>query len=583
MKKTFILILLALLAFGPKAWAQVNYIDASGNTATCTDYQVLDNIIAAAPNTDKTIGYENYQNWFVVQGSDVVLNGRLGYNGHLNLILCDGAKLTINNADGNAIKSLDETETITTLTIYVQEYGTGQLVTNAAIQTENITINGGVISVTSGDAGIYAPSNDIVINGGTVTASAPNGDAIVGYNVTINGGIVSATGNGGIKNGQTGNTILGYTNNTDRITATNYQNGYTASTRIKDGQYMITDNGVIVYGSLNENKRNAIAGRTLSPYAPAEWSGSGDSANDPYIIASVDDLNLLSLRTNGGGNNYSGKFFRLDEDITYTPSTTWNDASSTENNFTAIAGFNGHFDGNGHTISGLRINANDNFHDQNGLFSNLGPNAYIEDVTLSNARIAGQAQVGGIAGNVQNGATITNCHVTGTVAVHAWGHTLQNHGGVVGINYGTITDCISEVTISRNDNYAYGSEKVGGIAGTNSGTLSGNKVFNANITAADHYGAIAGLNDGGTLTNNYYRACTINDTANVTDKGCDGADVTTGDGAMSLHTITKPNDVTNSTNPTLIYGGTNYWKHGTTITLSGGLDGTPTEGWQKAY
>ena len=592
-KNKLFLILLALLAFGPKAWAQVNYIDASGNTATCTDYQVLDNIIAAAPNTDKTIGYENYQNWFVVQGSDVVLNGRLGYNGHLNLILCDGAKLTINNADGNAIQSLDsDPETITTLTIYVQEQGTGQLVATTssneynsykAIQTENLTIYGGVITATGGTNGIYAPSSDIVINGGTVTASSPNGNAIEGYNITINGGIVSATGAGGIKNGQTGITTLGYTNNTDRITATNYLLGYTASVKVKDGQYMITENGVIVYGSLNENKRNAIAGRTLSPYTPAEWSGSGDSANDPYIIASVDDLNLLSLRTNGGGNDYSGKFFKLNANIIYTPSTNWDNATSTENNFTAISGFNGHFNGNGKTISGLRIYANDNFHDQNGLFANLGPNAYIEDVTLSNARITGQAQVGGIAGNVQNGATITNCHVTGTVAVHAWGHTLQNHGGVVGINYGTITDCISEVTISRNDNYAYGSEKVGGIAGTNSGTLSGNKVFNANLTAADHYGAIAGLNDGGTFTNNYYHACTVNDAANVTNMGVNGADVTSNDGAMSIHTITKPNDVTITIEPTLVYGGTNYWKYGMTITLNGGLDDTPTDGWQKAY
>lgn len=209
MKKTFTLILLALLAFAPMAWAQINYIDANGYPATCTNYQILDDIISAAPNSDKIIGYENMDSWFVLQGSNVVLNGQLGYNGHMNLILCDGAKLTVNNTDGNAIASLDNTETITTLTIYVQEYGTGQLVTNAAIQTENITINGGVISVTSGGAGIYAPSNDIVINGGTVTASAPNGDAIVGYNVTINGGIVSATGNGGIKNGQAGKTILG--------------------------------------------------------------------------------------------------------------------------------------------------------------------------------------------------------------------------------------------------------------------------------------------------------------------------------------------------------------------------------------
>ena len=97
MKKSFILILFALLAFGQTAWAQINYIDANGDPATCTNYQILDDIISAAPNSDKTIGYEGMDNWFVLQGSNVVLNGQLGYNGHMNLILCDGAKLTINN------------------------------------------------------------------------------------------------------------------------------------------------------------------------------------------------------------------------------------------------------------------------------------------------------------------------------------------------------------------------------------------------------------------------------------------------------------------------------------------------------
>ena len=590
-----LLILFALLAFGSMAWAQnvvnVSYIDETGATQT-VNATVLDDIINADPNSDKSIGFSNLNSTFVVQGNNVVLNGQLGYNGNLNLILCDGAKLTINKTDGNAIQSLDNTETKTTLTIYVQSNGTGQLVATAsgneynsykAIQTENLTIHGGVISATGGSNGIYAPSSDIIINGGTVTAVA-DGNAIEGFNVTINGGFVSATGNGGIKNGLGGGrTTLGYTNNSDRITASSYLLGNDASSvYIKEGQYMRTNDGVIVYGWLNANKRNAIAGHTLSPYNPTEWTGHG-TLSEPYIIDSEDDLNLLSLRTNGSDNDYSGKYFKLGANITYTPSTTWNDATSTENNFTAISGFNGHFDGDGKTISGLRIFATDNYHDQNGFFSNLGPNAYIENLTISDARIAGQSQVGAIAGYVNEGAAVTNCHVTGTVAVHAWGHTLQNHGGVVGINYGTITDCISEATISRNDNYAYGSEKVGGIAGTNSGTLSGNKVFNANITAADHYGAIAGLNDGGTFTNNYYHACTVNGTANTVNIGVNGADITTSDGAMSIHTITKPNDVTINTEPTLVYGETNYWKHGATITLNGGLDDTPTDGWQKAY
>lgn len=140
------------------AWAQgYDYIAADGtlhNTYTdgIENVAVLDGIINAAPDTDKTIGYENMDNWFVVQGNNVVLNGQLGYKGDLNLILCDGAKLTVNNTGGNAIQSLDNTDAKYTLTIYVQTNRTGQLVAtasgNKAIQTENLTIHGGTISAT---------------------------------------------------------------------------------------------------------------------------------------------------------------------------------------------------------------------------------------------------------------------------------------------------------------------------------------------------------------------------------------------------------------------------------------------------
>jgi hypothetical protein len=344
---------------------------------------------------------------------------------------------------------------------------------------------------------------------------------------------------------------------------------------------MITDNGVIVYGWLNEDKRNAIAGHTLSPYVPTEWDGNGES-DDPYIIASVDDLNLLSLRTNGGSNDYSDKYYKLGNNITFTASSDWNDASSTESNFTAIGSFSGHFDGDVYTISGLRIRKDDGV----GLFGYLAEGAVVENITLSNSRVTGNSQIGGIVGSLQPGATVNNCHVTNTVYVYSKYHYTGIRGGVVGYNNGgTISNCISEATIGRTTEvWDNTDDKAGGIVGVNdSGTLTGNLVIGANITCyTENYGAIAG-NSSGTLTNNYYRACTINGTANVTNKGCDGEDVTANDGALSLHTIAKPNDVNNGTSATITYNNTSYWAQGKTITLSGGLSGTPTEGWQKAY
>jgi hypothetical protein len=49
----------------------------------------LDEIASVNPN-GTTIGTSNFTNWYVVQGNDVVMNGQLGYNGGINLILCNG-------------------------------------------------------------------------------------------------------------------------------------------------------------------------------------------------------------------------------------------------------------------------------------------------------------------------------------------------------------------------------------------------------------------------------------------------------------------------------------------------------------
>ena len=63
-------------------------------------------------------------------------------------------------------------------------------------------------------------------------------------------------------------------------------------------------------------------------------------------------------------HNCSGLTFKMTANITYTHTTDWDDAESTENNYTAIGrygdldtdlDFNGHFDGQGHTVSGIRI------------------------------------------------------------------------------------------------------------------------------------------------------------------------------------------------------------------------------------
>ena len=174
-----------------------------------------------------------------------------------------------------------------------------------------------------------------------------------------------------------------------------------------DGSGTAYTNGQSVTGLNPED------GGTVDLYAQwtaIPWGGNGSSGN-PYIISYASQLDLLATNVNGG-NNYSGKFFKLDADITYAHTTDWNDPNSQENNYTTIGNesdhpFKGTFDGNNKTISGIRICNTD---DYQGLFGYTNI-ATIKNLILSDARIKGSSYIGGIAGRINSINTIQNCLV----------------------------------------------------------------------------------------------------------------------------------------------------------------------------
>ncbi len=146
--------------------------------------------------------------WYVVTGE--VTTAAITVNGNnVNLILADGAKLTVNGGIG-----VDENNT---LTIYAQQGGSGKLVANGAsdhagiggqnLKCGDIVINGGTVTATGGKygagigGGYDGAGGNVTINGGTVVAMGGTAGAGIGGGsnrsggkVTINGGIVTATG-----------------------------------------------------------------------------------------------------------------------------------------------------------------------------------------------------------------------------------------------------------------------------------------------------------------------------------------------------------------------------------------------------
>ena len=264
------------------------------------------------------------------------------------------------------------------------------------------------------------------------------------------------------------------------------------------------------------------------------WDGSGTSA-DPYLITSTDDLNQLATNVNNG-TAYKNMYFKQTADIAYSTEGV----GDTESNFTAIGNqshyFNGHYDGQGHTISGIRIykggtSVSDEYQ---GLFGKINQYADVRGITLADTRITGYYTIGGIVG--YSYGTISDCHVAADVFIHAVKSTASYHGGIVGKNdRGTVTDCTSAATLTMPDDNEC--KYYGGIAGMNyTGTLRNNVAIGVVVPAAQDntHGAICGQNNSGTLGNNCYYGCTVAGVENATGVGCYNADVTDDDGAVCV-------------------------------------------------
>ena len=280
-----------------------------------------------------------------------------------------------------------------------------------------------------------------------------------------------------------------------------------------DIAYNIEGFNVTGYNDGNGNALTPVSGNnytlamtanapTVTPVGSDVWgvttAGRDGSAEHPYLITEPAGLDLLAKKVNGtdgySANTFSGTYFELGDNITY---------DGTENNYTPIGGngnheFAGHFDGKGHTVSGIRINANAN---KQGLFGYIsGSGCEVKNITVTDATIiiGGNYQgAGSIAGRCDDNAVIENCHATEEVRVagvsQAW-----IIGGIVGNNFGYVRGCTSTATVSVENRSA------GAIVGSNCKTIENCLVLGASVSGTQEVGAIVGYNYNGTLTNNFY-------------------------------------------------------------------------------
>jgi len=311
--------------------------------------------------------------------------------------------------------------------------------------------------------------------------------------------------------------------------------------------YSAYEGYTVSYGEDGEIKLGQTGGTFTMPAADATvvhrftvipWAGSG-TADEPYIIRYASQLDLLAKQVNGThgytANNFSGQCFQLGNNITYTHTTDWNDATSTENNYTAIGtsnSFKGTFDGNGHTVSGIRIYSS---YDRQGLFGTIS-SGIVKNVILSDSRITGSDEVGGIVG-YSTYSTVQNCHVTNSVTIHTIEDNAGNHGGIVGQEklQNRIVSCTSAAQLTIVD--GKNASCYGGIVGQceNINVIENCISNGVSIPNVNNIGAIVGYKGNGTLVNNYYRNCTVGGA--TTNVGTKDGDISTNDGAVQVDAV----------------------------------------------
>lgn len=210
------------------------------------------------------------------------------------------------------------------------------------------------------------------------------------------------------------------------------------------------------------------------------------TAAKPYRIRNKADLMGLAYSVNRG-DAYSGRHFRLEADIDLN-GTRWTPVGGE----LGSAGFSGVLDGQGHTVSNLKIEKAD-------VFYYYGLVGYAVSAEIKNIRIESPKfevlqgeRIGGLIGGAQ-GSTVTGCQVTD---IEVNGENCGNIGGLIGV---AENSDIESCTVLGGE--IIGQSYVGGLIGdVNAGTVLHSRAACA-VAAENVVGGLIGLaQQVGTIT-----------------------------------------------------------------------------------
>ena len=234
-----------------------------------------------------------------------------------------------------------------------------------------------------------------------------------------------------------------------------------------------------------------VFGQTATP--PAAGDGSIES---PYQIASLENLYWIAasdavVPSPTKVTRWAAHYIQTtDIDASATsgwPSGGWTPIGNNVTNFT------GSYNGQGHTISGIKTNRQVNFQ---GLFGAV-LSATIQNLGVTSVNIAGLQYFGGLAGAVNN-STVSKCFSTGSVSLGGSTSYLKA-GGLIGVieNSSDVSNCYSTANIENQ-------REIGGFAYSITSSTVSNCYSIGSAGGISDYGGFVGAVSGATVTNCFW-------------------------------------------------------------------------------
>lgn len=245
-----------------------------------------------------------------------------------------------------------------------------------------------------------------------------------------------------------------------------------------------------------------FAGMTVTASATnGTWSGTG-TATDPYQIADLADLKAIATNLSSS-NTYSGKYFKLMDNITIdNDTTTWTPIGNSS------VAFAGYFDGNKKTITWSGTATGGSYW---GVFGK-------STGVIANVKTTGSLTLSGTSGSYvsplagYSGGSVYNCQNSAAFTAEK----MDNAGGIAGALETTATSALANpITIQYcgNTGNITASKRVGGVVGAVYCNYKGNAVvdqsyskdctiYTRTSSSKVWSGGLAGYVKGG-ITNSY--------------------------------------------------------------------------------